>query len=295
MAWNSGFQKAFMAGAALSLLASCAHYGGDPAAALREADMAMGGASLKSLSYAAAGMGGTFGQAYQPGMAWPRINITSFSRVLDYENGAMREDSARTRAEPNGGGALPLMGTGEQRSSGYVRGNLAWNMVGPAPAAAPVALEGRVHDLWTTPHGVIKAAMKNPATMRREGDKRVVSFTQPGAFSAVVWIGSDGMVERVDSVQPNAVLGDTQLTTLYTGYRDFGGVKFPTRIQQQQGGFGVLDLNVSDVKVNPPPGIEVPALVQAFSEKVAVEKAADGVWYLAGGSHHSVLIEMRDH
>lgn len=34
---------------------------------------------------------------------WPQVTITSFSRVLDYDNGAMREDVARTRAEPTGG------------------------------------------------------------------------------------------------------------------------------------------------------------------------------------------------
>jgi glyoxylase-like metal-dependent hydrolase (beta-lactamase superfamily II) len=28
---------------------------------------------------------------------------------------------------------------------------------------------------------------------------------------------------------------------------------------------------------------------------VTIEKAAEGVWYLAGGSHHSVAIEMKDH
>jgi hypothetical protein len=177
------------------------------------------------LSYSGSGTGATFGQAYQPGMEWPRINITSYSRVLDFENAAMREDSARTRTEPNGGGALPLMGTGEQRATGLVRGTSAWNMVGPAPVAAPVALDGRIHDLWTTPHGVIKAALKNKPSVRREGDKRLVAFTEPGRFSAVAWIGADGLVERVDSVQPNPVLGDTRAVTLYSGYRDFAGVK----------------------------------------------------------------------
>ena len=33
----------------------------------------------------------------------------------------------------------------------------------------------------------------------------------------------------------------------------------------------------------------------AFAERVAIEKAADGVWFLAGGTHNSVAIEMSDH
>ncbi|MGE4241956.1 MBL fold metallo-hydrolase [Ramlibacter sp.] len=293
----TGVSRLLLAAGSAAFLASCAVMGPDPQVALRQADQAMGGANLKTLRYAATGTGGTFGQAWVPGQAWPRLNITSFSRVLDYESGAMREDSARARSEPNGGGAVPLMGQGEQRVSGFVRGTHAWNMVGPAPVAAPVALDARIHDLWTTPHGVVKAAMKNAAMARSDGGRTVVSFSQPGRFKATAWIGSDGLVERVDSVHPHPVSGDTAVTTFYSGYRDWGnGVRFPTRIQQTQGGSPVYDLNVSEVQANvPTPAPEVPALVSGFVERPVSEKVADGVWHIAGGSHNSVLIEMADH
>ena len=294
MGLQAGFRNLAMAGAAVLLVASCAHV--EPAqVALMDADRAMGGTNLKSLRYMGAGTGATFGQAYQPGMAWPRINLTSLTRVFDYENSAMREDAVRTRAEPTGGGALPLIGTGEQRTTGLLRGTHAWNLQGPAPVAAPLTIDPRTHDLWTSPHGIIKAGMKQKATLRNEGDKRIVSFTEPGRFNAVVWIGADGLIERVDSVQPNPVMGDTQTVTLYSGYRDHGGVKFPGRIRQTQGGFPVMDLEVRVVEPNAPAGIEVPELVTKFAERAVSEKAADGVWMLGGGSHNSVLIEMADH
>ncbi|HYJ96761.1 MAG TPA: MBL fold metallo-hydrolase, partial [Burkholderiaceae bacterium] len=35
--------------------------------------------------------------------------------------------------------------------------------------------------------------------------------------------------------------------------------------------------------------------VRSASERVTTEKLADGVWHVAGGSHNSVAIEMRDH
>ena len=281
--------------AAALLLASCVTY--DPGlAVLQQSDRALGGAStLKTLRFTATGSGATFGQAYQPGMAWPRVTYTSFSRVMDYENGAMREDYARTRAEPTGGGAVPLMGTGEQKGTGFLRDTYAWNMAGTSPAAAPLAVDGRVHDLWTSPHGFIRAAIKNKAQVRPEGARSVVTFTEPGRFSAVAWLSADGLVERVDSVQPNPVLGDTQTVTLYSDYRDFAGVKFPTRIRQNMGGFPVLGLQVKEVAANQPSGIEVPAPVSAAAERVASEKVAEGVWFLGGGSHNSVLVEMSDH
>jgi glyoxylase-like metal-dependent hydrolase (beta-lactamase superfamily II) len=287
-------RKLFMALVPVAL-AACAGFGPDPQAELKRAEAAMGGTSLRTLRYAATGTAATFGQAYMPGQPWPRLNITQFARVLDYENGAMREDSARSRSEPNGGGAVPLMGQGEQRVSAYVRGSHAWNMAGPAPQPSPVALDQRIHDLWTTPHGVLKAAMKNNPTARSEGGRTAVSFMQPGRFKATAWIGADGMVERVDSVHPNPVSGDTEVSTVYSGYRDYGGVKFPTRIQQTMAGSMVYDLNVAEVQPNAPAAIDVPALVTSFAERAVAEKVADGVWFIGGGSHNSVLVEMPDH
>ena len=47
--------------------------------------------------------------------------------------------------------------------------------------------------------------------------------------------------------------------TTYSDYRDYGGVKFPTRIMQTQGGFPILDLTVKEVQPNAPVDIELPA------------------------------------
>ncbi len=281
-------------------LVSCASVPTESAmAVLQRADTAMGGVALRSISYAGTGSGTTFGQAYQPGMAWPKITYSSFSRVADYQNAAFREDAARSRAEPTGGGAVPLMGTGEQRTTGMMRGDWAWNMVGPAPIAAPLALHARTHDLWTTPHGVIKAAMANNPTiaMRNEGGRslRAVSFAVPGRFRATALINAAGLVEQIESVQPHPVTGDTESVIGFTDYQEIGGVKFPMRIRQSMGGYPLLDLAVNEVKPNVASGIEVPALVSSAVERVSADRAANGVWFLAGGSHNSVAIEMKDH
>lgn len=182
-------------------LASCANVPTESAeAALMRVNTAMGGAALRSISFAGTGTGATFGQAYQPGMAWPKITYSSFSRVADYSAGAFREDAARSRAEPNGGGAVPLMGTGEQRTTGLLKGETAWNLAGTTPAAAPIAVSGRIHDLWTTPHGVIKAALagKPRIAMRNEGGRMLtaVSFDVAGRFSATALINDAGLVEK---------------------------------------------------------------------------------------------------
>ncbi len=285
---------------AASLLAACASAPPpDAADTLRRAEQAMGADGLKTLVFSARGSGGTFGQAWQPSMTWPGLTYSGMTRWMDYDNAALREDYGRSRSEPNGGGATPLMGQGEAKASGSVRAAFAWNGAGATASAAPVALEARLHDLWTSPHGVLKAARANytkAATVNEGGQTyTTLSFGVPDTLTATAWINSAGLVVRVDSTLPNPVSGDTVASTTYSDYRDHGGVKFPSRIVQTMGRSPVLDLAVTEVQANAVVDISVPESVRGFAERVVPTVVAPGVWYLAGGSHHSVLVEMRDH
>jgi glyoxylase-like metal-dependent hydrolase (beta-lactamase superfamily II) len=70
------------------------------------------------------------------------------------------------------------------------------------------------------------------------------------------------------------------------------------RIRQSAGGFPSVDLAVTDVKPNAAADIQTPDSVrQAVMpySRIVAEQPAPGVWYVAGGSHHSVVIEMKDH
>jgi glyoxylase-like metal-dependent hydrolase (beta-lactamase superfamily II) len=281
----------------VAFLVPCTAAAQDASALLKRASAAIGADDVKTLRYSGTGMAGQFGQAYEAGKAWPRLTLLSYARTVDYANGAFREDIVRTRAEPTGGGAVPL--TGEQKLSQFVSGSHAWNVVGPAPAPAVIALAPRIHDLWTTPHGVIKAAQKNNATVewRTVGGKELaaVSFTEPGRFTATAYLNNEYLVERIESRFPSPVLGDTASVTVFEGWRQFGSLRFPGRIRQTQGGFPTLDLEVKEVQAGVAADIQVPPNVSGFGERVLAENPAPGVWYLAGASHHSVAIEMKDH
>ena len=274
-------------------LAAVPAFSQDASAVLRRASSAMGADDLRTLSYAGSGTGGSFGQAFKPDTNWPKVNIARFSRQIDYRSGAMIEDSMRSRAEPTGGAALPIAGEG--RAFGAVSGKYAWNLAGEQPVARQASLEGRLHDLWTTPHGVIKAAQRSAATVKWVKDVAAVSFAEQGVLSATIYLNDQYLVERVESRMPDPVLGDTPVVTQYSDYRDFSGVKFPTRIRQTMAGSPVLDLAVNDVQPNAPISIAVPEAVQNAKEVVTAEKAAEGVWFLAGGSHNSAAIEMKDY
>src|SRR2546428_5153106 len=138
--------------------------------------------------------------------------------------------------------------------------------------------------------------MKNKATLKKGGKGlTAVSFTEPGRFAATVFVDKNNLVERVESRIPDPVLGETTAVTRYSDYRDYGGVKFPSRIRQSLGGFPVLDLAVKEVQPNAPADIQLPDAVRNAAERVTTEKVAEGVWHVAGGSHNSVAIEMKDH
>jgi glyoxylase-like metal-dependent hydrolase (beta-lactamase superfamily II) len=57
----------------------------------------------------------------------------------------------------------------------------------------------------------------------------------------------------------------------------------------------VLDITVSSVTSNPGLTATAPALPAAAPVSVTVEKLANGVYYLKGGTHHSVAIDQKDH
>ena len=92
----------------------------------------------------------------------------------------------------------------------------------------------------------------------------------------------------------------------YSDYRDIGnGIKMPFHIHEHQGdhplvrGMNWMDLQLSDAKANVAnAATAVPAAVQSAPAprvNVASQRLADGVWYLGGGSHNSVAVDMKDY
>jgi glyoxylase-like metal-dependent hydrolase (beta-lactamase superfamily II) len=259
----------------------------------------MGATDVKSLQYTGSGTTFAPGQSMVPGAPWPRFNAKSFTRTINYDTASMRDEILRTQAEnpPRGGGGQPVVG--EQRQILVVSGTHAWNQVGENINPALAAVDDRLHQLWITPHGVVKAALaSNPtAQARTEGGKKLtaISFVTPSKLKITALVNERHLVEKVESQSTNPVLGDMLTETTYADYKAFDGVQFPTKITQKAGGFPSLDLTVSEVKPNAPVDIQVPDNVRQTVVQVKTDKVAEGVWYITGGTHHSVLIEMKDH
>jgi len=263
----------------------------DAKTVLQNASKAMG--DVNSIQYSGSGHFGTLGQAFSPTANWPSSDMKTYTRTIDYSSQSSKEELTRTEKTPyDRGGGAPI--NGEQKQVNLVSGQYSWNQPGNAPQPQVAAADERQLQIWLTPHGFLKAAMQNNATAKKGKGGTVVSFTAMGKYKVEGTIDNQNMVTRTATWMANPVLGDMLIETTYSGYRDFNGVKFPTMIVQNQGGHQVLDLAVNDVKPNASLELSVPDPVKQAKlppVKVEAQKLGDGVWWLGGGTHHSVVVE----
>jgi glyoxylase-like metal-dependent hydrolase (beta-lactamase superfamily II) len=277
---------------------------GEPPGTLPAASTALGTADTNAIEYSGTGRWFQFGQAPNPTLPWPAFDLKSFTARVDYEAPSAQVEMERIQiVEPDRARPTPV----PQRVVQVVSGANAWNMAAPpgaapgtapAPQPQPAAVEERTMEIWTTPHGFLRAAAANNATSQPVEGGSEVSFTVGGKYRYVGRINANNEVERVQTWIDNPILGDTPVELAYSDYRDFGGIRFPGRIVRTQGGHPVLELTVSSAVKNPAVQVEVPDPVRSYAPPpvtVAVEKLADGVYYLRGGSHHSVAIDQADH
>jgi glyoxylase-like metal-dependent hydrolase (beta-lactamase superfamily II) len=280
------------------MLASLAVLAQDTKAVIDTAAKAMGTASLESIQYSGTGSVFMFGQATRPDAPWPRFKVLKYVTAVNYASPALREELVRTEVDnpPRGGGAggfNPATGQGGMRP-----------LLGEQTQVRQVTprTEAGFLDIWMTPHGFLKAATSNNATARAAtvAGKKVmtVSFAALGKYTVTGTLNDQNLVDRVETVVDNTVLGDIPLEITYSDYKDFAGVKFPTRIVRREGGHPTLDLTISSVQPNGAAAVEVrenapPATPPPL--KVEAQKIGAGVWDLNAAGLHSVLLEFNDH
>jgi glyoxylase-like metal-dependent hydrolase (beta-lactamase superfamily II) len=288
----------------LVVLASQASCARQAAGTLEGAAGALRAGEMRSIEYSGTGRWFQFGQAPNPTLPWPAFDVSRFTATVDYETPAARVQIIRRQVvEPGRVRPAPV----EQRPVQIVSGAYAWNMAvpagspagaAPAPQPQPAAVAERTMEIWSTPHGFLRAAAANGATSEVVDGGSQITFTLDGKYRYVGRIDARNQLEHVETWIDNPVLGDTRVEITYSDYRDFDGVLFPSRIVRSHGGHPVLDLTVSAVTANPPAEVDVPGDVRRFTPApvtVAVDRLANGVYYMRGGSHHSVAVEQRDH
>ena len=188
----------------------------DARAVIDGAAAAMGTAKLQAVEYSAAS-GNTYslGQAPGPGKPWPRFTVTKYNALINYTVPVMREQTVRIDDEnpARGGGAGPYVPETQQ---GGIR------PIPFGPQTANAVRDGRTENgalqIWLTPHGFLKGAAANTATVRAgtQRGQRVVSFRAFDKYTISGTINDQNLVERVQTTVANPLYGDMLLEALYS-------------------------------------------------------------------------------
>lgn len=263
----------------------------DVASVVDAAVKAMGTAAVQSVQYAGAGSVFMLGQNPRPEAPWPRFRVVTYTASVRYDVPGFREDLVRVEDEnpPRGGGAG---GFNPSTGQGGMRPILGEQTI--VRQATPQTEVGQLQ-IWLTPHGFLKGAAANMATVASAGGRRTVSFTALGKYTVTGTLNDQNLVERVETRIDNTMLGDMLVEAVYSGYRDYGGVKFPSRIVERQGGHPTLDVTVSSVQPNGAPTLAVKVNPPGEGAPGAKsERLGNGVWLITAGLN-SVLVEFADH
>jgi hypothetical protein len=298
----------------------------DARAALMAATKAMGGENLKTIEYSGGGWSSLIGQTYGLDEDWPRFEVANYVRQIDYDAKWSREDYVRRQGMYPTLGRVPMPETKVTAITSGGVASYAWDIQDGKPVPfTSLYLHGvpyadiRQLEIALTPHGALKAGLEakdaTAITMPivgmsdfgvSQGGRKVtiVSFSLLGKYKMNVTITDQNLVELVDTWFPNPVYGDMDYEMRYTDYKDFGGVKFPMRFHVHQGdprlnpAHNYYDFAMKDVKPNAPVmTMPVPDAVRTATvapPRVESQKLADGVWFLGGGSHNSMLVEFKD-
>jgi glyoxylase-like metal-dependent hydrolase (beta-lactamase superfamily II) len=284
--------RKILLGIAVALVSPILLVGQSASSALEQAARALGTTNLTSIQFSGSGSSYNLGQAVVAGREWPRFVLRSYTADIHFATPAWRQEMDRTTPE----GGAPFGGT---RNIQVVSGETAWNVgADNQPVPAPGGAADRQLQIWLTPPGFLKAAMANQATVRTEGGNTIVTFTMPDKRRMTGVIDAQYMITKIETTMDNTVLGDMPVEATFSDYKSFGNVKFPARIVQSQGGHPVLELTVTSVKPDGAAAIEVPASArgtQAPPVRVESAKLGDGIWYVTGGSHHSLVVEFNDY
>jgi glyoxylase-like metal-dependent hydrolase (beta-lactamase superfamily II) len=225
----------------------------DAKTVISNASKASGYDGLKSIEYSGpSGVEGTaIGQAQSAAKGWPHFTLKNFSRYVDLNAGTGQQNSLRSRpAEADGqlAGGGGLAAQAEAPNTTAINPNGSW---------------AQKLDINLSPPGFLKlasAATNATVTQKSVGGKKykVVSFPveqkapSGQAYTIAGYIDEQNMVAKVETKIEDNLIGDMLVEQTYSGYKDFNGVKFPTKIVQTRAGLAWTDLTVSDVKANAP-------------------------------------------
>jgi len=272
----------------------------DAKAVIDAASKAMGTVGMSSITYSGVAAQGNFGQSRTISFGLASTSIRNYTRTIDFSKPVSHAIGEATPPAARGG-PPPQPGPYDQT----------------IPADSPWVQQ---YSIWVTPWGFLVGAAANNATLRSKklGDITYKTLTWSPAqkapsgqpYKIVGYIGPQNLVDRVETWVEHPIFGDMHVEIAYDNYRDFGGVRGPTKIAQRQVGMETFVMSIGSATANPPNLAQLmtapapgraggPATGRAGGAPpapatAASEKLADGVYRITGG-YVSLAVEFKDY
>ena len=150
----------------------------------------------------------------------------------------------------------------------------------------------------------------------------------------IVLFGDDGLPARIRTVDADGVWGDCNYDMILSDWREVDGVKFAFDQSFTLNGHEVQHVSIEDIVLNPVLGADLFRIPKIVTEAAAKQKAPEqvnyqwmlrranwgsfidsdqlafdpavvagniwtqvksGIWHITGGSHHTLVVEMKDY
>ncbi|MBZ5558128.1 MAG: MBL fold metallo-hydrolase [Acidobacteriia bacterium] len=259
--------------------------------------------AIKTIVIDGAGLDGNLGQDMTPDATGQAFILTDYKRAIDVAGGRMRIEQTRT---PN---FTYFQGQQPQKQVLGIDGSVGYNIApnGTATRVANAAANDRRADLYHHPLTIVRAALdaatilSNPRTHDKE---RIVDAALANGLKFTLAIDiATKLPTRVVSMADNINLGDVAIETSFADYQDVNGLKLPAHLTTKTDKWTTVDIKVSKQTVDgdagdlaaPAAAMSAPPITGPPPAVVTAQEVAKGVWFLAGQSHHSVLVEFADH
>ncbi len=271
----------------------------DAAAALGGRDRIL---AVKTLVIEGNGENGNLGQDLTPERTVQTFTVSNYKREIDVAGNRTRVEQTRTPTFAYFQGQQP------QKQILGVAGDVGYNIAadGTATRVPTAAARDRRAEIFHHPLTIVRAALDPGASLanaRTANGQKVVDVTTGGLTYTLALDAATNLPSRVVSMADNLNLGDVAVETAFADYQDVNGLKLPARLTTTTDRVMTVDLHATRQTVDGPTGdlAAPPAAASAAAinavppATVTVQEAAKGIWWLAGQSHHSVLVEFADH
>lgn len=258
--------------------------------------------AVDTLTMDAAGRMLNLGQDLTPESATMEFDISDYRLTADLANGRSRTELTRTPLFDYFRGRDPM------RLVSGIDGNVAYDIAadGSARRASEAIAADRRITYYHHPLPLIRAVLNETATLSN------IRSEDGFALGDVTTLDSKRLTLALDqtthlpvyirSTDHHNYLRDVVRKTALGDYTAVGQLLLPAMISQTLDEFNLFslriqaqNLNTSIGDISAPSDAAAPPSSGAITSNVTVEQLDEGIWLLAGESHHSVLFEFSDH